>query len=472
MVGRCGRFVSVGGGPAYRGYMNADLWQPAGLPPDLGIAPVATDAEDSGVRIARTEEIVLAQHPSATHFRYPYVYGPYQLVPREWCVVRRILDRRPFIVLPDDGLTLCHYGYAENLAHALLLAIDRPDASAGQIYNCGDEEVLTLRQVVELIAAALSAKLEIVSLPYALAVCARPLVMQHRSTHRVFDLAKLRTQLGYRDVVPARGPSRALAHWLAAIRSSPAAPGGSSGPFDYRAEDAPRVRVEEALASLQVPEFTRAPGTRRRQRTGRNDALRVSFDWKWVRWGAPDEVSSAVPARRPTSSTLVRRARRHLGAGFKEEVETSPTPTAWSDATRRTRDRSRVAHSAGARAAGAAERNQQDTLAPGSGKDPGGARVGKNGTGLAIAREGVRFNSAGPVLAAATSAFAFRVPALGRALRAPRCVNRRRAAAIDASAACGASNAPLAQRARPRCAWIAADHAGGFSSCGLLRVGW
>ena len=26
--------------------------------------------------------------------RYPYAYGPYQLVPREWSVVRRVLDGR------------------------------------------------------------------------------------------------------------------------------------------------------------------------------------------------------------------------------------------------------------------------------------------------------------------------------------------------------------------------------------------
>jgi len=265
LVGRCGRFISVGGGPAYRGYMNADLWQPAGLPvPTPETAPlVVTEAEDTkGVRIARTEAIVFEQHPSATHFRYPYVYGPYQLVPREWCIVRRILDRRPFIVVPEDGLTLCHFGYAENLAHAVLLAVDQPDASAGQIYNCGDEEVLTLRQVVELVAGALACPLEIVSLPYALAICARPLVMQHRSTHRVFDLAKLRTQLGYRDVVPAREALARTARWLAA---HPLAPGGVEekvlqDPFDYAAEDALVAAWRKALAAMPVLELAREPG--------------------------------------------------------------------------------------------------------------------------------------------------------------------------------------------------------------------
>ena len=69
--------------------------------------------------------------PTATHFRYPYVYGPRQLVPREWCIVRRVLDGRERIVVADEGLTLHHHAFTENCAHALLLAVDRPDAAAG-----------------------------------------------------------------------------------------------------------------------------------------------------------------------------------------------------------------------------------------------------------------------------------------------------------------------------------------------------
>ena len=265
MTGRCGRFISVGGGPAYRGYMNPGLLHPAGLPvPTPETADlVATEAEDAkGVRIARTESIVFELHPGATHFRYPYVYGPYQLVPREWCVVRRVLDRRPFIVLPEDGLTLCHYGYAENLAHAVLLAVDQPAASAGKIYNCGDEEVLTLRQVVEIVTGALGRPLEIVSMPYSLAVCARPLVMQSLATHRVFDLTRLRTELGYCDVVPAREALARTARWL---ESHPLAPGGIEerilqDPFDYAAEDALVSVWRKALASIETPAYAREPG--------------------------------------------------------------------------------------------------------------------------------------------------------------------------------------------------------------------
>jgi nucleoside-diphosphate-sugar epimerase len=240
--GKTGRFVSVGGVPAHRGWMNPYLYEPHGLPVPISEEgpTVAAPAEDEkGYRVARTEEYVLENHPKAAHFRYPYVYGPYQVVPREWCFVRRLLDGRRRMILPDDGLTLHHHGYTENLAHAVLLAIDQPEAAAGQIFNAADEEVLTLRQVGELIARALGRELELVSLPYDLAKPAWPLLAQPLPTHRVLDLSKLRTRLGYRDAVPAREAVARTARWLALHR--PEAGGQEemvlTDPFDYRAED-------------------------------------------------------------------------------------------------------------------------------------------------------------------------------------------------------------------------------------------
>lgn len=241
-VGRTGRFLSVGGVPAIRGWMNPFLHDPDGLPvPVDEDAPTVTDpAEDAkGHRVALTEQRVFELHPTATHVRYPYVYGPRQLVPREWIVVRRILDGRRRIIVPDDGLTLHHHGYTENLAHALLLAVDRPERSSGRLYNAGDEEVLSIRQVVELIAAALGADLDIVSMPWDLAVPARPLLAQPSPTHRVLDIGRLRADLGYHDVVPARTAIGLTARWLAENRPEP---GGMeetvlTDPFDYDAED-------------------------------------------------------------------------------------------------------------------------------------------------------------------------------------------------------------------------------------------
>jgi nucleoside-diphosphate-sugar epimerase len=263
--GRTGRFVSVGGVPAYRGWMNPFLEGPSGLPvpvrEDMATVELASD-DEKGYRIVRTERAVFAAHPGATHFRYPYVYGPYQLAPREWCVVRRVRDGRRRIVVADDGLTLHHHGYTENLAHALLLAIDQPDAAAGNIYNCADDEVLTVRQVIEIIAAALDHELELVSMPFALARPAWPMIAQPRPTHRVLDLGRLRADLGYRDVVPAR---TALAHTAQWLLANPPEPGGTeemvlTDPFDYAAEDRLIDAWQRALATVPDVPFAVEPG--------------------------------------------------------------------------------------------------------------------------------------------------------------------------------------------------------------------
>ncbi len=262
--GRTGRFVSVGGVPAYRGFMNPGL-VPGGLPVPLAeSAPLvaAPEEDEKGYRIVRSERAVFAAHPGATHFRYPYLYGPRQLVPREWCVVRRVLDGRRHIVVADEGLTLHHHAFTENAAHALLLAYDRPDAAAGATYHVGDEEVLSVRQVVELVAAALGHTFDIVSMPYDLAVPARPLLAQPSPTHRVLDLGAIRTDLGYRDLVPARDALARTARWLA---DHPPEPAGLeeqvlTDPFDYPAEDALVASWTAARASVAVPAFDPEPG--------------------------------------------------------------------------------------------------------------------------------------------------------------------------------------------------------------------
>lgn len=264
-AGRTGRFLSVGGVPAYRGWMNSELAGPAGLPiPVPESAPLVRDAaEDAkGYRIVRTEEAVFAHHPRATHVRYPYVYGPRQLAPREWSIVRRVLDGRRRIVLADDGLTLHHHGYTENLAHALLLAVDRPEQCAGQVYNVADDQVLTVRQVVEAVADALGHTFEIVSMPYRLAVPARPLLMQPSPAHRVLDLSRIRRDLGYRDAVAPREALARTARWLA---GHPPAPGGTeeqvlTDPFDYPAEDRLMDAWSDLCGALPDAGFATAPG--------------------------------------------------------------------------------------------------------------------------------------------------------------------------------------------------------------------
>jgi nucleoside-diphosphate-sugar epimerase len=264
LKGRVGRLLSIGGAPVYQGFFDATVHQPPGLPvPIREDAPLADENEDGkSYRIGRTEELLFQSHPTATHFRYPYVYGPRQLAPREWCVVRRIRDSRPFLILPDGGLSLITFGYIDNLAHAMLLAVDQPAASMGEIFNCGDDERLTIRQVAELISTELDYDWELLSMPAELAIPARPLMMNQLSTHRDLDTSKLRERLGYRDPVPARQAVRLAARWLV---DNPPELGGYEetalqDPFDYRAEDRLAQWWRSAIADPPDLGYEEVPG--------------------------------------------------------------------------------------------------------------------------------------------------------------------------------------------------------------------
>jgi nucleoside-diphosphate-sugar epimerase len=240
LMGKTPRFIAIGGVACYRGFYDASVNFPPGqaIPTAEDAPVVASEAEQRfSYLIASTEQAVLRCHPEGTVFRYPYVYGPYQLVPREWSIIRRILDKRPHIVLPDGGLSLMTHGYAENLAHAVLLAADRPREAAGQIYNCGDEIQFTLRQVVEVIAREMNHDWEIISMPAPLPV--RTSGQEFSTHHRMVDLFKLKTQLGYRDVVSTLEAVQRTVRWYLA---HPLERGGDMeqrlmDPFDYEAED-------------------------------------------------------------------------------------------------------------------------------------------------------------------------------------------------------------------------------------------
>jgi nucleoside-diphosphate-sugar epimerase len=263
--GKSERFVGVGGVPLYRGWMRPEDWTPAGLPVPTGEdAPkVESEAElRKGFAILRTEQAVFEAHPRATMFRYPQVYGPRQLVPREWCILRRILDGRRVILLPEGGLTLHTFGYAENLAHALLLAVDRPEAAAGRAYNCGDETVWTLRQVVEHVAALMRHEWEIVSLPAEVALPAQPMLAHEEAQHRVMDLSRVRSELGYRDLVPPAEGLRRTVLWL--LENRPEQGGLTErilgDTFDYAAEDRLAEIARDALARMRAVEYAARPG--------------------------------------------------------------------------------------------------------------------------------------------------------------------------------------------------------------------
>ena len=256
LAGRIGRFIGIGGYAAYRGWVDPHALDPPGMsspvPEDAPV--VASEAEQRFAwLIAQTEQVVLEHHPTATVFRYPYVYGAYQIRPREWSVIRRLLDGRREIILPHYGLSLSTHGWAGNLGHAVLLAVDKPDVSAGRIYNCGDLEQLTLGQIVEVIASSLDRKVEVIPVPYEVAGTLKAMVLSPLG-HQLLDLTRIRTELGYRDVLDVRTALAQTVRWYV---DHPPAAGGDieralGDPFDYAAEDRLIAAYRQGLALMQA----------------------------------------------------------------------------------------------------------------------------------------------------------------------------------------------------------------------------
>jgi nucleoside-diphosphate-sugar epimerase len=256
LAGRTGRFIGIGGYAAYRGWVDPYALDPPGMSsPVPEEAPVVASEEEQRFAwlIARTERAVLEHHPTATVFRYPYVYGPYQLRPREWSVIRRLRDGRREIILPHHGLSLSTHGWAGNLGHAVLLAVDQPEVAAGRTYNCGDLEQLTLGQIVEVIARTMEREVEIIPLPYEAAGTHRSMVLTPLG-HQLLDLTRIRTELGYRDVLGVREALALTVRWYL---DHPPDAGGDieralGDPFDYAAEDRLIAAYREGLDLLRA----------------------------------------------------------------------------------------------------------------------------------------------------------------------------------------------------------------------------
>ncbi len=260
LVGRVGQFIAIGGVPAYRGYFTPSVNFPPGLPtPTPETAPtVQTEQEHRfSYLIASTEQAVLEAHPRGVVYRYPYVYGPYQLLPREWCIIRRALDKRPFIILSEGGLGLMTHGYAGNLAHAALLAVDKPEAAAGQIYNCGDDVQFSVRQIVEVIANEMHHQFEIISLPAEVAYPARGVSLEITPHHKLMDLHKIKQQLGYSDPLPPDEALRRTARWY--VEHQPE----RGGDIEQRLQDAFDYETEDRLATIYRDAMAHARAFRR-----------------------------------------------------------------------------------------------------------------------------------------------------------------------------------------------------------------
>ena len=274
-AGRCEQFIAVSGAPVYQGYHVPESRNPIGIPvsateSDVGWTdgPEPTDdASRFSQRILAAERSVFDLHDSGTFsasiFRYPSIYGPRQLYPREWSIVKRIRDGRSTILMPDNGLTISSRCAAVNAAGFLLAAVDRPDAAAGEVFNVGDVQQFSLRQWCQLISGFAGGSLEVVSLPFDLAGPGRGLFPVPHDEHGLLSIHKARTVLGYVEMVSAGDALRDTTRWYLDNPPDERTTSRMTDKFDYAAEDALLAAYRHAAATMaefqQVPETAPHP---------------------------------------------------------------------------------------------------------------------------------------------------------------------------------------------------------------------
>src|ERR1700738_5124536 len=114
---------------------------------------------------AAGEKAVLAAVPAATILRPSVVFGPEDQFSNRFAALARV---SPFLPLIGGGLTKLQPVYVGDVATAVADAVDGK-TKPGATYELGGPEVLTMREIMEIILATIERRRMLVSLPFGLA---------------------------------------------------------------------------------------------------------------------------------------------------------------------------------------------------------------------------------------------------------------------------------------------------------------
>jgi dTDP-D-glucose 4,6-dehydratase len=128
--------------------------------------------------------------------------------------------------------------------------VDHPE-SGGQIYNVAEERTLTLKDWVDIIAKEMGHEFEYIDMPWALAKPSHLWATSER--HLVLDNSKIKQELGYRDLVPAKEGLKRTVQWFLEHRPEP---GGEieqqlRDPFNYEVEDKMITEWQKGFSKVQ-----------------------------------------------------------------------------------------------------------------------------------------------------------------------------------------------------------------------------
>lgn len=178
------------------------------------------------------EQAVLSDHKlGGTILRLPMIYGPGDPAHRFHPVLKRIDDGRKHIIFADDVAAMrTPRGYVEDVGSAVALVATSPHA-AGRVYNVCEAESFGELDWARKIATATNWSGEFAVLPHD-AAPKHLLWPGNTAQHVVASSARIRKELGYRELLPREEAIRRSIEWE---RTNP--PANPITQFDYGAED-------------------------------------------------------------------------------------------------------------------------------------------------------------------------------------------------------------------------------------------
>ncbi|KAF5733957.1 hypothetical protein HS088_TW16G00398 [Tripterygium wilfordii] len=147
---------------------SAGIYKPTDEPPHVEGDVVKADAGHVGV-----EKYIEEIFGSWAIFRPQYMIGSGNNKDCEEWFFDRIVRKRP-VPIPGSGMQLTNIAHVRDLSSMLTLAVEKPDAARGNIFNCVSDRAVTLDGLAKLCAQAAGLPLEIVHYdPKALGIDAK-----------------------------------------------------------------------------------------------------------------------------------------------------------------------------------------------------------------------------------------------------------------------------------------------------------
>ncbi|MEV0232133.1 NAD-dependent epimerase/dehydratase family protein [Nonomuraea sp. NPDC050786] len=242
LAGRVGSLVVISTGAVY---------QAPGLPVPIPETwpTVERDTHDYAAGKAALERLLLATPGlPVSILRTGVLHGPYGTSLDHWSFIKRALDKRPHVVLAQDGRSRFPTSAVANVAELIHLCAQHP---AARVLNVADDP-LTVAEIGARIFAVMGHEAEIVTFPGP----SRPDGLGFNPWNVpepiVFSMDRARAELGYRHAVSYDDALRQDIEWaVAAVAEAEAGGGGwqdvfpdliaRHGPavwFPYAAEDA------------------------------------------------------------------------------------------------------------------------------------------------------------------------------------------------------------------------------------------